>query len=233
MLLRGLLQEVDPQIKGNGVETAGEDDTCAALLRRLAVGVDHLPHPGRLTAQVHVIGAGFRADAYQFRTIELVRADGGQHDFGALNHRFQARQIFGIGNNQRRAGRRADFIAYRFKLALAAAGHGPAQVAVVAVFLAQILGYQAAGIAGRAVNDDVELTGVAHQRVLMVCRGGCAVDLNLPCLSQSQMLRALPTLALSLAQIGRSSSVVAAQRRLPARQSKCAEADFGRANDYE
>jgi hypothetical protein len=47
------------------------------------------------------------------------------------------------------------------------------------------------------------------------------------------MLRALPTLALSLAQIGRSSSVVAAQRRLPARQSKCVEADFGRANDHE
>ena len=162
LFLCRLLQEVHAQVEGDGIKTAGEDDTRAALLGGLAMGINHLAHPCRLTAQVDVVGAGFRADTYQVRAIQLVGANGGQHHAGALCHRAQAVGVAGVSNHQRGVGRGIDLIANGFQFALAAARHGPAQAAVVGVLLAQVFCNQTAGVAGGAVDDDVKLWRTAH-----------------------------------------------------------------------
>ncbi len=80
------------------------------------VRVDHLAHPGRFAAEISIIGAGARAGGNEFAAVELVRADGGQHNAGAAAQRIEAARIVGIGHHQRRFGGCADQAAHLLQL---------------------------------------------------------------------------------------------------------------------
>ena len=53
-----------------------------------------------------------RAGREQFGAIELIRADRGDHRPGLVHHRLQRGRIAGVGDDQRRIGRRADRVAH-------------------------------------------------------------------------------------------------------------------------
>ena len=69
LFLCSLLQEVNTQIEGDGVETAGKDNACAALFGRLTMCIDHLAHPRGLTAEVNIVSSGSGANGNQFGAV--------------------------------------------------------------------------------------------------------------------------------------------------------------------
>ena len=170
VLLGVLLQEVHAHIERDRIKPAGKHDPRAARLGGLAVGVDHLAHPRRLAAQIHIVRTGLGAGRHQRLAVQLVRPHRGQHHAGALRQRLQGLRLVGVGGDQRHRIRHADFLAHRLQLLLAAAGHGPLHVAIGAVLLMQILRHQPAGEAAGAVHHDVELSPVAHNRQSVLLR---------------------------------------------------------------
>jgi hypothetical protein len=81
-----LLQMFDAAIEWDGIEAAGEDDTSAACSRCAFVRIDHVAHPGGFTAEVGVACAGRHASFDKRRAVELIGADGRNHDARAFSH---------------------------------------------------------------------------------------------------------------------------------------------------
>ncbi len=121
--------------------------------------VDFVPHPGRLAAQVGVVGAIGDARRNKFVAIKLVRPDRGQHYLGPLAHRVERGWIGGIGHHQSRIGRRTDQITHFLELGEAPTRHRPFWRAVAG---GQIFGHQAPGIPRCAVDNDIEFAVVRH-----------------------------------------------------------------------
>src|SRR5215468_2832454 len=92
-LLRLFLTEEYAELEGQRVEAAGEHDPGAALLRICLMGVDHLPHPDRLTAEIDIIRARGRAGREQLRAVELIGTDGRYHEPRLRDHRLQRGDI--------------------------------------------------------------------------------------------------------------------------------------------
>src|SRR3546814_6167833 len=122
--------------------------------------VDHLAHPAGLAAQFGISGARANAGGDEGAAVELVGADGGQHDLRALRHLVEACGIARVGDDQRRFGARADQAANFGQLVEAAPRHRPFwRVLAALVMLREIFGDEPAGEAGRALDDDVEIAG--------------------------------------------------------------------------
>ena len=158
--LRLVLQVDHAQVEGDGVEAAGEDDARAAGRRRALQQRDHAGHPGRLAAQVQVVGAGVGAGRDQGLAMPLVGADGGDHRASLPHQRGHVGCVAGIGAEQGHAVGRADLAPQRCQLGAIATGQGPAQGAAAAAHAAdQVLGHQPAGEAGGTEDDQVEGAG--------------------------------------------------------------------------
>ncbi|MCY1174748.1 hypothetical protein D9M73_149590 [compost metagenome] len=121
------------------------------------VRIDHVAHPGGFAAQIDISGAGLGAGGDEIAAIELVGADGGEHDLGAFAQRAQAGGVFGIGGEERGVGGRADQIAHFGQLGGRAPRHRTARRAA----MREIFGDQTAGKAGRPENDNVEIAHVS------------------------------------------------------------------------
>ena len=129
-------------------------------------------HPCRLAAQVGIVGAGLDAGGDQLVAIKLVRADRGENDLGARTHGFKVGIVIGIGDHQRRGGRRTDQIAHFLELGEAAACHRPLRrVGAAGIVVREIFGDEAAGVAGGAIDDDVEFAGCGHGVAVSVVVG--------------------------------------------------------------
>ena len=175
-----LLQQEHAQVERNGVKPAREHDARAAGLGGGFVRVDHLAHPGRLAAQVHIVHAGLGAGGHQFVAIQLVGAHGGQHQARGVHQRLQAGGVAGVGHDQRGVGRGAHFVAHGGEFVGIAAPHGPAQAAAGGVALQQVLDHQAAGEAGGAVDDEVKRFGHGGGSVRQKCKVRGQAEAALP-----------------------------------------------------
>jgi hypothetical protein len=78
-------------------------------------------------------------------------------------HRPERGGVVGVGDDQRRVGGRTDQVAHLLQLGTATARHRPARD----LLLIEIFGNEAAGEAGRAIDDDVM---VAHGSLLFCFR---------------------------------------------------------------
>ena len=107
-----LLQKVDAQIKRDGIEAAGEYDTCAAGFCRVRMSGNHLLHPGGFATQVYIVGASLGTGCDQFVAMQLVGANRGQHNMRIFYHGLQRCRITGVGQYQGQLIREAEFIAY-------------------------------------------------------------------------------------------------------------------------
>ena len=90
---RQLLQKEDSEIKGNGVEATRKHDARAGGLRGLAIFADHRRHPGRLPAEVHIVGAGRSTGRHQTLAVELIRPDRRNDHLRAFRQGFQRRRV--------------------------------------------------------------------------------------------------------------------------------------------
>ena len=164
IFLGRLLTEEHAEFERKRIEAAGKHDSGAARLRGGLMGIDHPAHPDRLAAEIEIIGAGGRAGRDQFAAIELIGADGGQHRFSLVDHRFQRRGIVGIGLDQSRVGRRADRIAHGCELVQVAPGHRPFRIGFSGIMRRKIFRDELAGEAGSAIDNDVEFRRRLHDR---------------------------------------------------------------------
>jgi len=156
----GVLQVEHAEVEGDGVEPAAEDDAGPARLRGLLVGGDHVAHPQRLAAEVDVIVTPLCAGGHEVTAVELVGPDGADDAARPRGHGVEAGRVARIRNDQRRVRRRADLVAHGGELVGIAPGHGPGKA--VAALLCEVLGDEAAGKAGGAVDDDVEVPLLFH-----------------------------------------------------------------------
>ena len=131
--------------------------------------VDHLPHPDWLAAEVEIVDASCDAGRNQFGAIALIRTNGRDHRFRLADHGPQRDGITRVSDDQRNVRRRADRIAHRGKLVLAASGHRPFQIVVALVMRGKIFGDEPAGETGCAIDNDVELRR-SHVQFLEVIR---------------------------------------------------------------
>jgi hypothetical protein len=168
LLLRQVLEVDHAEVKGDGVEPAREHDASAAGRRRALQLGNHLRHPAGLATQVHIVGARGRAGSHQGIPVQLVGAHGGddhlglRHQLGHGLRRRWRRPLTGAGS----AGMPRSSRTFA-SLACAAPSHGPAHGvaglgggAAGAVSGVQVFGYQAAGEAGGAEDDEV--VGLGH-----------------------------------------------------------------------
>ena len=181
LLFRGFLKEPDAELERQGIVTAGEHDTRAALACCGFVRVDHLTHPYRLAAQIEIVGAARRAGRDQIGAVELIGSDCGEYRRGAIYHGFQRRRIAGVGRNQRQVARRADRIPHRSQLVETASGHRPFDVAA-AIFGGEIFGDKLPRKSTRPVDNDIEFRRWLHVRLLesacLACRRKSAYPSN-------------------------------------------------------
>ncbi len=129
------------------------------------MAIDHLAHPVGLTTEIDVIGAGLGAGSDQLIAVELVRPDSGQDDAGARYEPTHGIQVCGVGGDDRQRFRQAGAGDDGGNLVGIAPGQGPAQFAIGAVALSQVLGDQLAGEAAGAINNKVKLSVCAHKGV--------------------------------------------------------------------
>ena len=158
-----LLAEIDSQFEGDRIEAAGVDDPCAGGLGRRIVLADDLVHPVWLACQIQAVGSGFHAGRHQTVAIELIGPNRGDDRLGAADHGLETGRIVGVGHDQRRFRRQRQQVANLFELGLGPSRHGPGHLPAHAVPLAEILGDQAARIAGGAIDDEVEFGVGVHR----------------------------------------------------------------------
>ncbi len=159
--LHGLVLQVDhAEVERDGIEPAREHDARTAGRRRALQTGNHLRHPARLAAQVHVVGAGLCTRVHQHLAVLLVRPDGGDHHSGLGHQLGECLRVVRVGHQQGQGGADAELIAHLGQPGLVAPGHGPGHAASHTAGVVQVLGHQPAGEAGGAKHDDVE--GFVH-----------------------------------------------------------------------
>ena len=148
-----LLQIPDAQVKRNRIKAARKHNARAAGLGRGLQERNHLGHPDRLAAQVHIVGAHFGAGHNQRLAVQLVGPNGGNHHLGLRHQGAQGGWVLGVGLHQRQVWA-GQLSAHALELGHVAPGQRPARGLALGQ-TGQILGDQMAGKAGGAENDDV------------------------------------------------------------------------------
>ena len=140
------------------VEAAGVDDPGPGGDGRVVVLEVHAVDELGLAGQVHVVGAYLGAGGHEGLAVFEVGADGGDDDAGRQRHLDQRPRILGVRDHDARSGdvrhlgRQAGDEGVQ--LGPVAPGHGPR--AALGQVPHQVLGHQAPGETGRAIEDDVE-----------------------------------------------------------------------------
>jgi len=143
-------------------EATGKDQARAGRLRLGLMTGGHRRDPVGLAGQVDIVGPGLGAGRDQVGPIELIGARSRDHHLGPTGHGRQRRGVMRVGDQYGQAGRRADQAPNLGQLVGAASRHRPFDRTRRTIVQQQILGDQATGIAGGAVDNDVELAGFAH-----------------------------------------------------------------------
>ena len=165
IFLGGLLAEEHAEFERKRIEAAGKHDPGAAGSRGGLVGVDHLPHPDRLAAEVEIVGAGGRAGRDQLGAVELIGPDGRQHrgwsarPWPSAKPDRRRRRRSGRCRRARRS-RRA-----RRRVFPGCARPSPISDAPAAIMRREIFGDQLPGEAGGAIDDDVEFRRRLHDQI--------------------------------------------------------------------
>ena len=162
----------DAQVKGDGIEAAGEDQPRAGSFCGGLVSGDHLGDPVGLAGQVHIVAARRGAGGHQGRAIELIGSGGGDHGLRPGGQRGQSHGVRPVGSDQRQVGGGADQVADLRQLGGAAPGHGPFHRPGRPVGLQQILRHQPPGEAGGTIDDDVEVLGSGGHGRFLACLSG-------------------------------------------------------------
>ena len=154
-----LHREVGAEVVRDRVEAAGVDDAGAGVLGGGVVGDVHPVDELGLAGEVDVVGAGLGARRDQRLAVLQVGADGRDHDAGPADGVLERDVVGHVGDQEGQVGERGvdrgQVLADALELGLVAPGQGPAQAC--GRVPGEVLGGQAAGEAGRAEQDEVEL----------------------------------------------------------------------------
>ena len=161
------MRQKGSEVGRHRVKATHGHDADALIGRMRMVAGDQIAHPGRLTADIHIVRVLAHAGGHQFITQDRKRPCGTEQDIGAGRYCVQRRGVSGIGQHD--VGNLAAATRlHRFQPAPVAPGNRPGSVDHVGV-LCQILRRLAADKTTGTEQDQCVRTGRWCIRLVVCC----------------------------------------------------------------